>query len=151
MRWKIEWKISSNIYQRRVVISAIIAGAYAQRIYSPVAFVRRLTHSTSDVLSKVAQKTIIARLWYLGWKKIVRSCLDVWNAWLKGIDVSLKWVDQILLRLEIDGWILVHWNMLDSILKQHSIHGYLHQLSSSTNTILTYRCCVEKKLAWPIK
>ena len=55
-------KSAQKIYQRRVVISAIIAGAYAQRIYSPVAFVRRLTHSTSDVLSKVAQKTIIARL-----------------------------------------------------------------------------------------
>ena len=49
-------------YPRRDVISAIIAGAYAQRIYSPVAFIRRLTHSTSDVLSKVAQKTISARL-----------------------------------------------------------------------------------------
>ena len=34
-----------KIYKRRVVISAIIAGAHAQRIYRPVAFVRKLTHS----------------------------------------------------------------------------------------------------------
>jgi hypothetical protein len=48
---------SSKKYPKRVVISAIIAGAYAQRIYSPLAFVRMLTHSTSvglkfDVKSK---------------------------------------------------------------------------------------------------
>jgi hypothetical protein len=36
------------VYLRRVVISAIIAGACAQRIYSLVAFVRSLTHSTSS-------------------------------------------------------------------------------------------------------
>ena len=53
---------SAQKYIKDVVISAIIADANAQRMYSPVAFVRRLTHSTSDVLSKVAQKTINARL-----------------------------------------------------------------------------------------